>query len=89
MKRDALNELDYDAFANAVLDVLEDEPEGLWSVELFSKLGEHHWAPPMKYFHVQLAELKRGSDLVIDHPNNRYLHPKHADEDPESHLPRV
>ena len=80
MKQEALDALDHDAFALAVRDVLEDEPEGMRSVELYSALAEHHSAPPMKYLHVQLAALGRAGEIVVDMPNKRYLPPEHAPE---------
>lgn len=89
MQQEALDALDHDAFALAVRDVLEDEPGGLRSVELYAALGREHQAPPMKYLHAQLAALSRAGDIVIDMPNKRYLHPQHADEDPEAYRPRI
>lgn len=78
MKGEALKELDLDAFAAAVRDVLKDEPDGLRSAGLYAALDEHWTAPPMKYLHVWLAELSRADEIVHDLPNKRYLHPKHA-----------
>lgn len=75
MKQAALDALDHDAFAMAVRDILEDEPEGMRSVELYSALHEHHTAPPMKFLHVQLAELSRSDEIVSDMENKRYLWP--------------
>lgn len=80
MKQEALDELDHDAFAMAVRDVLEDEPNGLRSAALYQRLHEEHTAPPMKYLHAQLAELSRSGEIVIDSPNKRYLHPKYAEK---------
>lgn len=82
MKQEALNALDHDAFAPAVRGVLEDGPVGLRSGELYSALGEHHTATPMKYLHVQLAELLQSRDIVPGIPKKRYLHPKYATEYP-------
>ena len=81
MKQEALDALDHDAFAMAVRDVLEDEPEGLRSAELYERLAEEHQAPPMKYLPTQLSEIARSGEIVNDAENKRYLHPEHAEMD--------
>lgn len=80
MKHDALDAMDHDALAMAVRDVLQDEPGGLRSVELYERLADEHRAPPMKYLHVQLAELGRAGEIVNDMEHKRYRHPEHAPE---------
>lgn len=85
MKQEALKELDHDAFAALVRKALEDEPEGLRSVELYAALGAYGSAPPMKYLQVWLAELSRADDIVHDFQNKRYLHPEYSAGDTEAH----
>lgn len=80
MKQEALDALDHDAFAMAVRDVLEDEPEGLRGVKLYSAL-HHHTAPSMQYLHVQLAEVARSGEIVNDMEDKRYLHPMYGEKD--------
>lgn len=88
MKQEAIEALDRRAFTRVVRNVLKEEPEGLRSVALRRRVQQHSelgMGVPMKYFHVWLAELSRDDAIVIDVPNNRYLHPRHADEEPEAY----
>lgn len=92
VKQEAIGALDRRAFTRVVRNILKDEPEGLNGIALRKHLHshpEHMMEVPMKYLHVWLAELSRADAIVIDHPNSRYLHPRHADEEAAVYRPRI
>lgn len=91
MKQEAIEALDRPTFTRVVRNVLKEEPEGLRSVPLWQRAQQHPelgMRAPMKYYHVWLAEIARDDAIVIDIPEKRYLHPKHADEEPEAYRQR-
>lgn len=88
MKEEAIEALDRRAFTRVVRNMLKQEPEGLRSVPLWRRVQQHPelgMRVPIKYFHVWLAELSRDDAIVLDVPGKRYLHPRHADKEPESY----
>lgn len=92
MKQEAIEALDRQAFTRVVRNILKDEPEGLRSVPLWTRVQQRPelgMRAPMKYFHVWLAEISRDDAVVIDTPGKRYLHPKHADKEPAAYRQQI
>lgn len=93
MRNEALEKLPdvRDNLESCVLDILEDEPEGVRTRKLQFRLYDHPACDfeVMPHLYVWMAELKRDGIVVIDRPNKRYLHPEHADKDPEAYRQRI
>lgn len=89
MKQEALEKLPEirDELEAAVLDILEDKPDGIRTRKIMFHISDHPCDvdPDNRYIYVWMAELKRDGVIVIDRPAKRYLHPKHADRDPEEY----
>lgn len=91
MQNDALESLPKirNELETAVLDILSDRPDGVRTRKLQFKLYDHPEfnKNPMPHLYIWMAELKRDGVIVIDHPGKRYLHPEHADLEPEKYKP--